>query len=925
MEDFRNIVGEYKSLQNMVENQTNDLNLIHSKIKTFEKNMSSLKDDIANIQDIENGSFGFLNEFFKKFINNIQKNIVNFNDLVLNQLDSFIYSYKFATTKNLTEFNEIKYDLFEERKNLINKRNDYWNNIDESENELKNKKNNQQNNKKDENVYNNAVKENYHQLYQYELNKMNETIEECNTKYNNIYHEISAINASLKLTVKDCLIKFAKNLNNIADSLNLLSSDITKKIDSLKILNTEEITQSIDRASANNEPRFEKMKYEKKEKKVNKEKEKVHIFEFFKKRLSDSSINDEKKIINKDDTFELVSQERIQNEEQNQKADNKIFIINIIKKIVGEEEVKSKEITTLFNILTMAKNEANNNEKNYADIFLNKIKEQYNHRVISFKNKNNFIHLSNIMNDLCLRHKNNNNIFNLIIEVSQMIKYKNDFIYKIIQKKNEFLSTKTLWLELIDNTLTEDLNKYVDEILSRKTEEKNNLKEIDEKDEKYNYFEKSGLYKKISNYKKLNKIQKKELSQYCNEKIRIILSKSIPGMCCFLVPQKIIEDIIIHYGSLFKFELEIKSYLKNKMTVKNMKVRHQKKYCMDKDEKRYNKIIILSSLSKYYPIEKYPVLFTLNNQMYPKLKQNILLNLLSDEKLSIESHLKLLREILKIEKIKKDFNYQEIKKQVNISVDNGDINEEIKQGKNIFLIEKDVVRTLFIQKNREHIPNLKSILVCFIVTRPDIGYCQGMNCIVSFLYQLLGYDEEETFYFLVGLETNTNFHEIFQDEFQTLNKFFLIFEKILNINRPEIYYKFMDNNIVTNSYSSSWFITLFTDYVFIFDKKSPPKFIFFVFERFILEGWSAVFNCGFTILEYCYEKIMALERDKLITYIMNILDSEEILKDDNYEKVKELYLKNNNLINEFFIEKLIEITQYEEKNKYLNENVYNID
>lgn len=949
MEDYKNMIVEYKSLQNMVENQTNDLNLIRSKIKSFEKNLSFLKDEISNTQDIPNGSFGFLNTVLKKFNNNLQKNLVQFGDLILNPLDSFIYSFKFATTKNLTQFSEIKSDLFEGKKNLINKRDIYFNymdelaKIDKTENENKNIKNiffkkeklgNNTNDdissKNDENIFNNAVVENYHQLYQYELNKMNDIIEECNIKYNNLYHEISAINASLKITVKDCLIKFAKNLNVFAETFNLLSDEIIKKIDSLKILNNEEISQSIDKvATSSNEPRFEREKLEKKEKiKIDtKEKnvEKKHLFEFFKKRPSNPTnvINIKNKLEKADDTFEIISQERIQNEEN--KKDNKEYINDIIKKIVGEEELKSKEITNLFNILKNDKNESINDENIYANIFLNKIKEYYNHRVISFKNKNNFIHLSNIMNDLCLKHKKNNVIFNLIIEVSQMIKYKNDYIYKIIQKKNEFFSTKTLWLQLIDNDLIEALNNYVDKTLSKKIEEKTNIKETEEKDEKTNVFEKTGLYKKITNYKKLNKSQQKELTQYGKEIICLILSKSISGMCCFLVPQKIIEDIIIYYGSMFKFEYDIKCYLKNKMTVKNMKVKHQKKYCIEKDEKINNKIIIISSLSKFYPVEKYHNLLLLNKNMYPKLKKNILLNLLSDKKLSIDSHLKLWREILEIESIKKDFKYQEIKKEINISFDNGDIKNELKQGKNIFLIEKDVIRTLFIQKNKEHQENLKSILVCFFFTHPDIGYCQGMNCIVSFLYQLLGYDEEETFYFLCGLVNSTKFHEIFQDDFQTLKRFFLIFEKILNINRPEIYYKFMDNNILTNSYSSSWFLTLFTDYVFIFDKKNPPKFIFFVIERFILEGWSAIFNCGFTLLEYCYEKIMTLEKDKLITYVMNILNNEAILKNENFETVKELYLKNSILINEFFIDKLIDITKFEGKNKYLNEGLNSTD
>ena len=40
---------------------------------------------------------------------------------------------------------------------------------------------------------------------------MNDLIEESNMKYSNIYQEISAINASLKIILKECLIKFAKN------------------------------------------------------------------------------------------------------------------------------------------------------------------------------------------------------------------------------------------------------------------------------------------------------------------------------------------------------------------------------------------------------------------------------------------------------------------------------------------------------------------------------------------------------------------------------------------------------------------------------------------------------------------------------------------------------------------------------------------
>ena len=148
---------------------------------------------------------------------------------------------------------------------------------------------------------------------------------------------------------------------------------------------------------------------------------------------------------------------------------------------------------------------------------------------------------------------------------------------------------------------------------------------------------------------------------------------------------------------------------------------------------------------------------------------------------------------------------------------------------------------------------------------------------------------------------------------------FKIFDKILEINRPEIYYKFLDNNVVTSSYISPLFITLFTDHAPTFEKDNPPKFIFFILEKFILEGWSALFNCGFTLLEFTYEKIMLLEKDNLISFVINI--SSVITKDENFEKTKNIFNKNSYFIDEFFVEKLLEITKMELNNNYLAENL----
>ena len=62
-------------------------------------------------------------------------------------------------------------------------------------------------------------------------------------------------------------------------------------------------------------------------------------------------------------------------------------------------------------------------------------------------------------------------------------------------------------------------------------------------------------------------------------------------MCCFLVPENVINNIIVYYGIQFKLEFKLKKYLKNILFIKNIRIRNIIKYCPDKDEVINNKII----------------------------------------------------------------------------------------------------------------------------------------------------------------------------------------------------------------------------------------------------------------------------------------------------------------------------------------------
>ena len=230
------------------------------------------------------------------------------------------------------------------------------------------------------------------------------------------------------------------------------------------------------------------------------------------------------------------------------------------------------------------------------------------------------------------------------------------------------------------------------------------------------------------------------------------------------------------------------------------------------------------------------------------------------------------------------------------------------------VIEQDLKRTDFVQKNPEHYNSIKSILNCFLLTIPNIGYCQGLNCLVSFLYQLLNNDEEKTFYFLCGLEINTDYHIIFEDNFRTLTNYFGVFDEILKINKPEVYYKLKKNNLFANHFTPSWFITLFTQDLSFFEDNSY-LLIIFIFEHFMLKGWSAIFNFGYMLIEYIYEKIKEYDKEKLIAYMMNFINEENIFNNENYQKCKNIYLKNEPYINSYLIDKLTEIGRFESNHK----------
>ena len=904
MNDYFNLLKEYQELQSNYDIQKDDVEIITKYICTFANSILSLSNCIKSNSNIKDNTLNYFISLYKNLTLEL-KNLNILDSSMTFPLQKIKESQDNVMKQIFNSFNEIKIDLFEGKQKLNKAKKEYTDFLTEST-QLGT------NNKPDDNLLYEAKKQNYYILYKYEIDKMNEKIDKNNKKYNKIIEELDTINMSKEHIYKTVLLQFGKNIGLIGQKFiefeknlkNGLSSNNTILNNKIERFPKEIIENNID------------IKLNKKNIQNNENSNNNNIIN----NDNDNDNNNDNKINIKEEKdtnffdFEIVEQP-ISSEE----AKIIKMMVEIIKKLVGENEINLSEISLLLESIKI-------DYKKYSLLFFSKIKEYYKNRIISLKNINNFIHLSNIINDLAIKI-NENNIFNEIIEISKMIKYEDVYLSSMIQKKNRFLSSKTFWIKLIEDNFISYLDIYVAKMLKININsiqkdikvQKEEVKFTSEtKDKKLIYL--SQLYNKVFGIKKLNKKQRAQLEQYGKDIILKVVSKSVSNMCYFLVTESTIQEIIDDYVFYFDLGIEcfyyLQALLQTKFKKQYLKIRQN--YEEQKIKYGYhlssNELIILNA-SKFLPKYDYINIFKINKDINLKIRTNLLKYQLTKFDISIDERIQIWEIFLNIEQIKKKYNYSEIKK--NFLENNNNSNKELNptKKKNLSIIDMDLERTPLFRDNKNHRDKASIILKCISTLESSIDYYQGMNFIILFLYQILGHDEEKTFYFFWAFETQTKYHELFYNDLANLAIYFKVYEKILEINLPDIYYSLLDKQIMTQFYSTSWFVTLFSSEINIFEREKTPKFTLMTFESFITGGWSGVFNAGLAISYYNKEKILKYDGNELMRYLISDLNNINNISDEDFVKLHKLYLNNSEKINENYILKLMDVIKFEELHK----------
>ena len=306
-----------------------------------------------------------------------------------------------------------------------------------------------------------------------------------------------------------------------------------------------------------------------------------------------------------------------------------------------------------------------------------------------------------------------------------------------------------------------------------------------------------------------------------------------------------------------------------------------------------SKIIILKKTFVFLNNKEKIKLITLNKEIKNIISKKIYKHILQQKNSSINIHIEIWKILLNCKKLK-EMNkniYENFKKELNKK-------ETIEKYYKVFkIIEVDINRTEFVHNKQNGSIASINILKSLQLYNIESNYYQGINYMVSYIYQNT-LKEEESFYIILGLFITKKFSSIFHKNLSKLKTYFSLMDKLIYLYLPKIHFHFKKYQVKTDFFLSPYFITLFTHlYPFIQEKNSV--FIMHAWDEFIFNGWKTIFEIILTLLKLKEDILIKLEGDELVDYLVNKINKDEIFKNKNYEKFEEMkkyFVVNNDLI-----------------------------
>ena len=752
--------------------------------------------------------------------------------------------------------------------------------------------------------------------YKNQLEKMNKLLETSETKYNEL---MTTVHQDEEYKLNFIEIHFSK-LNQV------FTDDLKAKKEF-----TDKMTYSIKKINIKRDISIFKNHFSYTLNKIRFPKEIFLSFDFYKKPsecsllLSDTANLAQIESVSKDKSqkdhficnidISNIHKEEEDNETQFFEIDEKLSPI-VEKIMTSKTSISNDELGSI--IYQIDKN------KKGSENFLGCVFSYYKkHVFVNIQCLDNLHHLANIIVMIVANTLNNVNAFNLnfaIMYIAEKTVYINpDNIFNKcylcnLLSKNKVFKNRDYWTRLMRIRIA----MVIDGEVKQEIEKMDSMNRIDSNvlskmksifGSKHKKIENDILFNQLSDQKKADvavKIIEDYIQHFSNFSLEI--SDSI--------------DIIINLQVEFNFDREYVNFFNamlnsNFNTVKSKTaliedIEHKVDYkalyfnenfCDDRSlVNTYEKLCCYSL--KYLQIKDFINVLCISKKFNAKLKKIIYRNvLLKYHDMPIKDRLDIWKTILNYHSAKRNKNYKELLEEMKAK-------PEIVPSRDI--IELDVARTPFVSNAKENRAKISNILRAIANQCPHINYSQGMNYIAAFLLTLIG-DEEDSFYIYYSLLMSTDYGGLFPNDLEKLKKIFYVFDRLLNILMPEIYFYLKNNSITVSYFISPWFITLFTNAFQYIKEKDKPKVLLRIWDLFLFDGWKSIIKIGISLIKHFETKLLSLSSEDLLQFLINDIIKSDFFSNENFDTLMFISVNMNieenlmlNIENEYEIKRKIQ-------------------
>ena len=860
------------------------INSITDKITLYNQKTSSIEN-----QTLLSTNLNSIVDNFTLFNNNSKNLLTKIQNELINTLEVFTSNQVNIYQENNDELNNLYLNFNNNKKILLNSKYNYYKTFYNAK-----KEDIEQHGKLKDNI--NIIEEekdllikdkmeakNNEMLYKFAVEKYNSYLQNIEDDYTKIKNKMEMAEQSRITFIKTSFDKYKKFWNNYSKIINeyteaisiLFSDDICNKIQQENIKEISKFTANTKKSFISSKQKF------------------ISYNDFCEK--FDSTKKDKNNLI--PINFNFYKNVKIINID-NKEAKNK-FYNELINKLVGEEEVQKEEISSLIEIFQYQKDNQDN-EKEFLDVLI-----ENNKSSLKFLNLKNLELLSIPISYITLKQ---NSIFEgkfelnfKIIFIAERVFYQNKInnnkVYlSAILSKNKFYRTKLFWRNIIElklvNKLEDHISRMKNEVfkgLFSKLGDKIGLSNSNNNiSHKNSFLAKTRIIPLIKNYNNLEQNKIPILDKMATKEMYTILKTSIPNFTNFNLPSIPSLDLISKLSQEYKMSNDEINYFVIYYKVSNHTIRQLLPHEKNLDENENNNerntnikirnIKILSSIIPFLDYKDYNNLLFLSKFYNKKIKKKIYKYVLKQKGTTMKTRLHIWYNLLKINELKKKYNYKDILSKAN-------------DPKNRHEIVLDIRRTNVNEDQKDlHKERLTNILYAVSQLNFGIKYVQGMNFIVSFLYEIFG--EEEAFYIFLSFFYSTQYCIIFDKDLIKLNEFFYVFNRIISVLEPELYSFFNVNGVNVNFFATPWFITLFTgSHQNLRGDKDNKNILIRILDNFITSGWKAMMVVGCSLLHSFENKLMSMKYEDMLEFLINGMLRSEFFMKENEENL-EYYFMN---------------------------------